>query len=144
MSAEENKALVRRYIDEAVNKGNLDVLDEVLDPNYVNPTSPLGRTPGGVERYRQGVIGTRTAFPDIQVRFENMIAEGDLVAYQSIWTGTHLGEFRGIPPTGKRVEWQATCYRRVRDGKVVELWGTYDWLGVLEQLGATVTPPNVG
>jgi predicted ester cyclase len=71
-----------------------------------------------------------------------MIAEGDLVAYHSVWTGIHLGESRGIRPTGRRVEWHATCYRRVRDGKVVELWGTYDWLGVLEQLGATVTPPN--
>jgi steroid delta-isomerase-like uncharacterized protein len=143
MSAEENKAIVRRYIDEAVNKGNLGVIDEVMDPNYVNPTTAIGRTPGGAERYKGGVSGTRAAFPDVQVRIESMIAEGDLVAYHSVWSGTHLGEWRGIPPTGKRVEWQATCYRRVRDGKVVEGWGTYDWLGVLEQLGASVTPPNV-
>jgi predicted ester cyclase len=72
-----------------------------------------------------------------------VIAEGDLVAYQSVWSCTHLGEWRGIPPTAKRVEWLATCYPRVRDSKLVEGWGTYDWLGVLEQLGAPVTPPNV-
>jgi steroid delta-isomerase-like uncharacterized protein len=143
MSAEENKAIVRRYIDEAVNKGNLGVIDEVMDPNYVNPTTAIGRTPGGAERYKRGVSQTRTEFPDLQVRIESMIAEGDLVAYHSVWSGTHLGTFRGIPQTGKRVEWQATCYRRVRDGKVVEGWGTYDWLGVLEQLGASVTPPKV-
>ena len=143
MSAEENKALVRRYLDEAVNKGNVDVLDEVMDPNYVNPTIAIGRTPGGRERYKGGVRGTRAAFPDLQIRLESVIAEGDLVAYQSVWSGTHLGEWRGIPPTGKRVEWMATCYRRVRDGKLVEGWGTYDWLGVLEQLGASVTPPKV-
>lgn len=70
----------------------------------------------------------------------NRAEQGDLVAYQSTWRGTHLGLFRDIPPTGKRLEWQATCFRRVRDGRVVEGWGTYDWLGVLEQLGATVTP----
>ena len=143
MSAEENKAIVRRYIDEAVNKGNLGVIDEVMDPNYVNPTTAIGRTPGGAERYKGGVSQTRAAFPDVQVRLESMIAEGDLVAYQSVWSGTQLGTFRGIPATGKRVEWQATCYRRVKDGKVVEGWGTYDWLGVLEQLGASMTPPKV-
>jgi steroid delta-isomerase-like uncharacterized protein len=142
MAAEENKAIVRRYLDEAVNKGNLGVIDEVMDPNYVNPTLAIGRTPGGAERYKRGVSQTRAAFPDIQIRIESMIAEGDLVAYQSVWSGTHLGEWRGIPPTGKRVEWQATCYRRVIDGKVVEGWGTYDWLSVLEQLGASVTPPG--
>jgi steroid delta-isomerase-like uncharacterized protein len=143
VSTEENKALVRRYLDEAVNKGNLDVLDEVMDPNYVNPTIAIGRTPGGRERYKGGVSRERAAFPDLQIRLESVIAEGDLVAYHSVWSGTHLGEWRGIPPTGKRVEWRATCYRRVKDGKLVEGWGTYDWLGVLEQLGASVTPPKV-
>jgi len=142
MAAEENKAIVGRYLEEAVNKGNLGVIDEVMDPNYVNPTIAIGRTPGGAERYKQGVSQTRAAFPDIQVRIESMIAEGDLVAYQSVWSGTHLGEWRGIPPTGKRVEWQATCYRRVIDGRVVEGWGTYDWLSALEQLGASVAPPG--
>ena len=54
MSAEENKAIVRRYLDEAVNKGNLGVIDEVMDPNYVNPTTAIGKTPGGAERYKGG------------------------------------------------------------------------------------------
>ena len=91
MSAEENKAIVRRYLEEAVNKGNLGVIDEVMDPNYVNPTIAIGRTPGGAERYKGGVSQTRAAFPDIRIRIESMIAEGDLVAYQSVWSGTHLG-----------------------------------------------------
>ena len=143
MSTEENKAIVRRYIDEAVNKGNLGVLDELMDPNYVNPKSASGAAPGGAERYKQGVTRTRASFPDIQVTFEYMIAEGDLIAYHSVWRGTHLGPFRGIAPTGKRVEWQATCYRRVIDGKVVEGWGTYDWLAILEQLGASMRPPDL-
>ena len=140
---EANKALVIRYIDEAVNKGNLAVLDEVMDLNYVNPTIAIGRTPGGRERYKGGVSGTRASFPDIHVRLESVIAEGDLVAYHGVWTGTHLGTFRGIPPTGRRVEWAATCYRRVKDGQLVEGWGTYDWLGLLEQMGVSVTPPTV-
>ena len=74
--------------------------------------------------------------------FQDLIGDGDLVAYHTIWRGTHLGEFRGIPPTGKRVEWKVTAFRRVRDGKVVEGWGSYEWLSVVEQLGATITPPT--
>ncbi len=142
MSTEENKALVRRYIEEAVNKGNLAILDEVMSPDFRNPMAPSAAVPGsGVERYKQSVAGTRAAFPDVEVTFDCMVAEGDLVAYQTTWRGTHRGVLRGIAPTGKRVEWRATAFRRVVDGKVVEGWGTYDWLGVLEQLGATVTPP---
>jgi predicted ester cyclase len=141
MSAEENKAIVRRYIEEAVNKGNLAIIDELLSPDYRNPTAPSAARPdSGAARYKQGVAGTRAAFPDVEVTFDCMVAEGDLVAYQGTWRGTHLGPWRGIAPTGKRVEWRATCFRRVVDGKVVEGWGTYDWLSVLEQLGA-VSPP---
>jgi predicted ester cyclase len=138
VSTDENKALVRRYIEEAVNKGNLGILDAVLSPDIRNPLTPAAATApeSGVERYKQSVAGTRAAFPDVEVTFDYMVAEGDLVAYQCTWRGTHRGAFRGIAPTGKRVEWRATCFRRVVDGKVVEGWGTYDWLGVLEQLGA--------
>lgn len=141
MSAEENKAIVRRYIEEAVSKGNLAAIDEVLSPNYFNPTMAAGPAPGGAERYKQAVGQTRIAFPDVRVTFDYMIADGDLVAYHMVWRGTHLGPFRGIPPTGRQVEWRATAFRRVVEGKVVAGWGTYDWLGLLEQLGASVTPP---
>ena len=141
MSTEENKAIVRRYIEEAVGKGNLAIIDELMSPDYRNPMMPSTAAPGsGAERYKQGIAGTRAAFPDLEVTFDCMIAEGDLVAYETTWRGTHLGTWRDIAPTGKRVEWRATCFRRVVDGKVVEGWGTYDWLGLFEQLGATVTP----
>jgi predicted ester cyclase len=141
MPTDENKAIVRRYIEEAVVKGNLAIIDELMSPHYRNPMMPSAAAPGsGAERYKQAVASTRAAFPDMDVTFDCMIAEGDLVAYETTWQGTHRGTWRGIAPTGKRVAWRATCFRRVVDGKVVEGWGTYDWLGVLEQLGATVTP----
>jgi steroid delta-isomerase-like uncharacterized protein len=134
---EENKALVRRYVEEACIRGNLDIIDEVFSPGFVyRGVAP----PAGVsapEGYKRAVAAARAAFPDYHVTFEDMVAEGDLVAYHVTWSGTHLGEFRGIPPTGRRVSWQATCFRRVVDGKVVEGWGTYDWLAVLQQLGAS-------
>jgi steroid delta-isomerase-like uncharacterized protein len=139
VSAEENKAIVRRYVEAAVNRGDMSAIDRWLSPDYRNPFNPA---PGsGAEGYKRGVGLTRAAFPDLEVTFDRMIAEGDLVAYESTWRGTHLGEWRGIPATGKTVEWRATCFRRVVDGVVVEGWGTYDWLGVYQQLGATVTPP---
>jgi predicted ester cyclase len=142
MSTEENKAIVRRYIEEAVNKGNLAIIDDLMSTHYRNPMRPSTGAPGaGSERYKQSVARDRVAFPDLEVTFDCMIAEGDLVAYETTWRGTHCGTWRGIAPTGKRVEWRATCFRRVVDGKVVEGWGTYDWLGVFEQLGATVTTP---
>ena len=132
---------MRRYIEEAVSNGNLAVLDTVLSPDYYNPTTAAGPTPGVIERYKQSVAQTRASFPDLRVTFESMVADGDLVAYHTVWRGTHLGEWRGIPPTGKRVEWRVTAFRRVVEGKVVAGWGTYDWLAVYEQLGATVSPP---
>ena len=142
MSTEENQAIVRRYIEEAVSNGNLAAIDEALSPDYFNPTTAPGPAPGGAERYKQAVAQTRAAFPDVHVTFEYMIAAGDLVAYNTVWRGTHRGPFRGIAPTGKRVEWRATAFRRVVDARVVAGWGTYDWLSVLEQLGASVTPPS--
>jgi predicted ester cyclase len=96
MFAEENKALVRRWFAETDN-GNLAIIDDALSADYVNPTTATGTAPGGAERYKQGVSRTRTAFPDIEVTFDSMIAEGDLVAYQCTWRGTHLGLFRGSP-----------------------------------------------
>jgi steroid delta-isomerase-like uncharacterized protein len=144
VSVEENQAIVRRYIEEAVNEGNLAIIDELMHPDYYNPTTAAGPAPGGAERYKQSVAQTRAAFPDVRATFEYMIAAGDLVAYHVVWRGTHRGEWRGIPPTGKHVEWRATAFRRVVGGKVVAGWGTYDWLSVLEQLGASVSPPQQG
>jgi hypothetical protein len=83
---------------------------------------------------------------DILTDHFQVVAEGDLVAYQCTWQGTHLGPWRGIAPTGKQVEWRATCFRRVVDGKVVAGWGTYDWLSVLAVVAAVALasyPPTL-
>jgi predicted ester cyclase len=133
---EVNKALVRHYIEE-VYRGNLDVLDEVISEDYVATAGPLPPS-----RYKANFGALRRAFPDIQIRFDALIAEGDWVAMHCTIEGTHLGEWRSIPPTGKHATWRATAFRRVRDGKVVQGYATFDWLSVLEQIGATVTPPS--
>ena len=133
---EANKALVRRYLEELY-RGNLDVLDEVISEDYVGTNGP-----NPPARYKARFSVVRRAFPDIQIRFDAIIAEGDWVAVHCTVEGTHLGEWRGIPPTGKHATWTATMFRRVRDGKLVQGHISWDWLSALEQIGATVTPPS--
>lgn len=137
MSTEDNKALVRHYLEE-IYRGNLAILDEVIGDEFNNDPPP-GVTPA--EHYQRVFGAFRRAFPDIQIRFAALIAEGDQVAMHCTLAGTHLGEWRGIPPTGKPITWTATAFRRVRDGTRVEGLSSWDTLSALEQLGATVTPP---
>jgi steroid delta-isomerase-like uncharacterized protein len=134
------KALVQHYLEE-VYRGNLAILDEVISPEYT--TRGYQRPPGltAAASYKASFSAFRAAFPDSTIRLDALIAQDDLVALHATITATHLGEWRGIPPTGKQVTWTATAFRRVRDGKLVEGFATWDWLGLLEQLGATITPP---
>ena len=117
-----NKALVRHDLEE-ISRGNLDILDEVISDD---DRAPGGITPPAEYKARFGAL--RRAFPDIQVRFDALIAEDDPVALHCTLEGDHLGEWRGIPPTGKRATWPATAFRRVRDGKPVEGFSPWDWL----------------
>lgn len=128
-----NKVLVRRYLDEAWNHGNLDIIDELMAPGYVRytPTAQLDR-----EGQKQRIAGFRRAFPDLHVDVDRILAEGDHVAVRMITHGTHQGPLLGVAPTGKHVTISATDIVRVDHGKVVEHWGNLDELGLLQQLGA--------
>ena len=134
---EANKALVRGYIEE-VFRGNLDIIDEVISEDYVGTNGP-----NPPAQYKANNAALRRAFPDIQIRFDALIAEGDWVAMHCTVEGTHLGEWRGIPPTGKHATWQVTAFRRVHDAKVVEGHATWDWLSVMQQIGVTLMPPSL-
>lgn len=130
--SEANKALVRRYIDEALNTGAYERLEEFVAPEYFNRTAGT-QGPAG---YRNNHLRWRESFPDMHIAIEDIVAEGDVVAIHMIWSGTHTGEFRGISPTGKHVKWASTQFRRVRDGMVVEGWGVTDLWRLTEQLNA--------
>ena len=138
MSAEENKATIRRYVAEAWNKGNVTIMDELMAPNYARymafSASPLNR-----EGQKQRILGFRRAFPDIQLTIEDMVAEGDKVTFRLTLRGTHQGEFQGRPPTGKQIAVGAVDIARFEQGKIVEQWGQTDMLGLLQQLGAIPT-----
>src|SRR5258708_3841193 len=117
MSTEENKARIRRLFEEGVNQNKLSVLDELIAPDFVNYDAPPG-TPRGPQGMRQLVAMFRTAFPDLQVTFEQELADGDYVIHRGYITGTHQGEFQGIPPTGKEATVTGTDIYRIVDGKI--------------------------
>lgn len=135
MSPEEMKARARRIPEEVFTQGDLAVADEVLAPGYVDHVPCLARSVG--EGVKGWALTLRHAFPDLSVIVEGEIAEGDTVVLRLTYRGTHVGLFLGLPPTGKRVAWQAMeCLRLAPDGKVTERWLVADLLGVLKQIGA--------
>ena len=138
MSAEDNKALVRRYLEEVWHEGNIAAVDAFLAPHYRRYLSPAA-APLTLDGQRQRLTGFRAAFPDIQLTIEDMFAEGDRVAFRSTMRGTHQGVFQGIAPTGKQVTVSLIDVVRVEHGKLVEHWGGPDLWDLLQQLGAVVS-----
>lgn len=131
---ERNKATLRRVIDEVWNQGDLAVLDEVISPDYVSHLLHLPDIQGvdGAKKYFTEVLA---AFPDFHLDLADIVAEGDEVTYRWTGSGTHKGEFMGIPPTGKRVSAQGATTSRFGDGKLVETWDLWDVLGFMQQIG---------
>ena len=114
-----NKSVIRRFVEEVQNKKNWDVYDELNDPAFVNHSAPPG-IPSDREGGKIYLAAFLNAFPDCRFTVDDMIAEGDQVVTKKTFTGTHEGEFAGIPPTGKRVTLQFVDIMRVRDGRIVE------------------------
>ena len=140
MSAEQNKAVVRRLIQGAFNDHHPDVIDELVAPEFVG----MGEGPEGL---RQLTAKWLKAFPDLQQSIEAIVAEGDLVAVRSRVTATHTGEFPTsifgtIPPTGKEIDVTETAFLRVADGKIVEWRSDLDHLGLYQQLGVVGSGPG--
>jgi C-1 hydroxylase len=130
VSTAENKVLVRRMID-AWNKGDLAGMTTFWAPGMVHHSR--GDTLAA-EQVASAMGGVMEAFPDLKMTIEEMVAEGDKVASLLTLTGTHSGEFLGIPPTGKKVSVSLQGLVRIEDGKVREHWGVADGLAMLEQL----------
>ena len=136
MSIENNKAVAHQMLDEVFNQGNMSLADELLSPNYIEHEELPPGVPAGREGLKQTILMTRAAFPDFSATIEDIVAEGDKVAQRITWTGTHKGDFMGIPATGKSVSIQVLDIIRVVDGHIVEHWGLMDSMGLMQQLGA--------
>ena len=131
---EENKAVIQRFVDE-LNKGNLAIMDESLADNFVRtaPNQPDMEKEG----YKQFMGRINDSFPDIQCSIDDIVAEGDKVAYRTTITGTHNGNLMGIAPTGKQFKITEDYFSRLEGGKIVEHDNLYDMLSFYQQLGIT-------
>jgi steroid delta-isomerase-like uncharacterized protein len=134
MSTEQNKSIVRRWIEEGWNKGNLDVIDQVYAPNYIQH-EPAPETVTSSEALKQYVGAYLTAFPDLHLSIEDLIAEGDKVVWRFKSTGHQNGPFMGMPASGKSGSITGLVMFRLEDSRIVEGWVNIDALGLLQQLG---------
>jgi predicted ester cyclase len=130
MSAEENKALARRFL-EAQARGDLNVLDELMAPDFVD-RSVLPGQGSSREDYKQSVVDMLGAFPNASFTVESQIAEGDLVASRFTGRSVHRGTFLGVAPTGDETPYSGMTFHRIAGGKIAEEWGESDFLSVME------------
>ena len=138
--SEEKKAVVRRYnelVEQYWRTGDADAFDEVVAPDFAHHSPGL---PPDLEGMKQALPMFRGAFPDMRLTVEDMIAEGDKVVDRVTVRGAHEGELMGIPASGKQVEFMETHISRIADGKIVERWGEWDALGMMQQIGAVPAP----
>lgn len=140
MFTEENKALMRHFYEEVLNKRNLAAIDDFIAPQFVNHSaSQLGLTGGDLEHVKQFVSMALQAFPDLHYTVEDLIAAGDKVVARLTISGTQQGAFMGIPATGKQATISGIEIFRITNGKAVENWVQADFLSLVQQLG--VIPP---
>lgn len=133
MSIEQNKAIARREVEEIESQGNLALADELFASDFRLhfPGFPaLDR-----EGFKQVMSAFRTGFPNLTVTVEEQVAEGDKVVNRLRISGTQTGEFQGIPPTGRPVQFTAVSMMRLENGKLAEIWGQPDIMGLMQQLG---------
>jgi len=136
-----NKAVVMRAWEEVFNQGNLDVIDEVFDESYIERTPYSVIEQGGKERIKQAFEWMRSVFGDLHFEVEQMVAEGDFVVSRAMATGTHIGEFMGVPATGKSVRFAVVVVSQLSNGKTIEDWSIVDSYAILRQIGnVSVTP----
>lgn len=138
-TAEKNKALVRRFISEANDK-HYDQVAELFTADYTrhDPDAQVDET--GPGPFVEALERLHEAFPDSEVQIGEIVAEGELVAFEGTMTGTHEGAFRGIEPTDRPIEIPGTAMHRIRDGRIAETWATWNFLLALQQLGALGEP----
>ena len=139
MSTEENKAIVRRFLEGIFTQGNPDVVDGLAAPGFVvhDPSSEAGEV--DAEGVKGSIAWSHGAFPDLRVTIEDQVAEGGKVATRWTVRGTHRSEMMGAAATGNRVTFTGTQTDFISGGKIVESWSNWDTLGMLRQIGAVPT-----
>ena len=148
--SEVNKAIVRRFMDEVVNRGDLGALDELVAPNFLEHGALIPGADSGLDEAASNAVTRPTGresakrqyallhagFPDLRVTVEDYVAEGERVALRSVWRGTHRGEFLGVAPTGRIIALENLELLRLQRGQIVEHWSLMDEHTLLGLLGA--------
>jgi steroid delta-isomerase-like uncharacterized protein len=134
--SEQNKAVSRRVVEELFVGGKLDLADELATPDYVGHDVAAPEPIRGPDGLKEQAKGYRDAFPDLQFKIEEQIAEGDKVVTRWTATGTHRGDLFGMAPTGKQATITGVTIDRFSGGKMAESWDNWDALGLMQQLGA--------
>ena len=143
MVTEQNKLVVRGFLEEIVNTGDVDRLSEFIAADCIESNDSTGRS-RGLESMRAHVLGVRQTYADLQITIEQQIAEGEWVATRITARGTHFGEWLGIAPTNKPVTITGVNLDRVLDGKIVEYGGAANMFETLLEIGAIAAagPPR--
>jgi predicted ester cyclase len=137
--SEENKAIARRFFEQVWNEKNLSAIDELAAANYEDHNQPPGM-PSGIDGLKQTIAMYQGAFPDVRMTAEDEFAVGDKVVIRWTGRGSHTGDLMGIPPTGKQVTVTGIDVYRVSGGKLVERWGEFDQMGMMQQIGVVPAP----
>lgn len=143
MSAEHNKAIVRRLVEEAQSRHNLGAVDELLAADFVDHSVPPGLPPDR-EGVKMQFAMFFSAFPDLHVVIHDQVAEGDSVVTRKTFHGTHQGDLMGIPPSGCPIAFDVIDILRLRDGKITDHWNVVDQLGLMRQIGVIPAPEPAG
>jgi predicted ester cyclase len=146
MTSEENKVVVRRF-EEAMNTRQLDVLDELIAPNFVRHCQATPQLDiRSLEQFKEFLRQDVATFPDNTQTFTHLVAEGDMAAVWATYEGTQMGQMGQMgpfPPSGKKVTFDFGAVLRVENGMLAELWITWDNMTILGQLGHLSAAPNV-
>jgi len=134
-SLEQHQHIIQRYYDEVWNRGRLDVLDELLDPAYINHTPSVPNPPPGPGGLKPIVAAIRKAFPDLHYEIKDIVANDSMVVARVIMTGTQKDSLFDLPPTGKKITVNQINIEKIRNGRVVEHWRVTDELTMMKQLG---------
>ena len=141
LSEAQNIATMKRFVEEVINQGRLETADEIVEENFIE-LDPLPGQRQGREGLKEVIAMLRTAFPDIHWVEEETVAAGDKVVTRFTWTGTHRGDFLGIPASGNKVAVKGVVIDRLNAGKMADSRILMDTFGMMQQLGVIPAPPS--
>lgn len=133
--SEENKTIVRHFYEEVMNKGNVDLLDEIMAADFKDHGETLFGSPQGRDTLKQGIIASRSVFADLTVELHEIIADGEMVGVRGTMRCTQQGTFLGVAPSGNELSWTGLAMFRITDGKLAERWFNSDSLSIVQQIG---------